>query len=94
MRAAKQVLAALTFFASPAAIFAQGCPLCYQAAASSGSNFIHALRSGILVLLFPPMIISGGIIALAYRKRNQFNENLHRSSKPEQRGSHSIEIPL
>jgi hypothetical protein len=35
---------------------------------------IQALRSGILILVFPPMLISIGLAVMAYRKRNQFNE--------------------
>ena len=59
--------------ASPA--FAQGCALCYTQAASASSRFVHALRSGILVLVFPPLLISIGLATAAYRKRNQFREN-------------------
>lgn len=52
---------------------AQSCALCYTQAASSGSRIIHGLRSGILVLVIPPMFMSIGITILAYRKRNQFS---------------------
>jgi hypothetical protein len=30
------------------------------------------LRTGILILIVPPMLMSVGITMLAYRKRNQF----------------------
>jgi hypothetical protein len=53
---------------------AQSCALCYTQAASSGSRLIHALRSGIIVLIIPPALMSIGITILAYRKRNQFND--------------------
>jgi hypothetical protein len=53
--------------------YAQTCALCYTQAASSGSRIIHGLRSGILVLMIPPMFMSIGITVLAYRKRNQFS---------------------
>ena len=52
---------------------AQTCALCYTQAASSGSRIIRGLRSGILVLVIPPMFMSIGITLLAYRKRNQFH---------------------
>jgi hypothetical protein len=58
----------------PALTFAQSCALCYSQAAGSGARLIQALRSGILVLVFPPMLICIGIAVMAYRKRNQFNE--------------------
>jgi hypothetical protein len=54
--------------------FAQSCALCYSQAAGSGARLIQALRSGILVLVFPPMLICIGLAFMAYRKRNQFNE--------------------
>lgn len=49
---------------------AQSCALCYQSAAASGTQFIQALKDGIFILLIPPIAISGGIAAMAYRKRN------------------------
>ena len=60
---------------------AQSCALCYAQAASSGSRIIHGLRSGIIVLIVPPALMSIGITALAYRKRNQFNDAT-KSSRP------------
>lgn len=71
-RAAAAVAAALT----PAATWAQGCALCYTQAAGSGSRVIAALKSGILILVIPPMLICLGITWMAYKKRNQFNEDL------------------
>jgi heme/copper-type cytochrome/quinol oxidase subunit 2 len=49
----------------------QGCALCYTQAASAGQQVIQGLRSGILVLIFPPMIICIVITVMAYKKRNQ-----------------------
>jgi ABC-type dipeptide/oligopeptide/nickel transport system permease component len=54
-----------------AAAYAQGCALCYTQAAGSGHRFIQGLRTGILVLIVPPMFMSVGITILAYRKRNR-----------------------
>jgi hypothetical protein len=64
---------AIAALLSPSAIFAQGCAMCYQSAASSGAQFIQALRHGILIMFFPPILIMAGIYYAAYRKRNQFN---------------------
>ena len=47
--------------------------MCYQTAASSGAQFIQALRHGILIMFFPPILIMAAILYAAYRKRNQFN---------------------
>jgi len=35
---------------------------------------IAALRSGILILMVPPILICAGITWMAYKKRNQFND--------------------
>ncbi len=75
LRFLRRALAALAALASPQALYSQGCALCYQTAANSGSRFIQALKHGILVLLFPPLFICAGIIVMAYRKRNQCVED-------------------
>jgi hypothetical protein len=67
--------AALAVLASPAALYAQSCTMCYQSAAASGPRSIHALKVGILILMFPPLLITAGVVYLAYRKRDQFNQN-------------------
>jgi len=70
-------MAAIALFLAPAA-FSQNCALCYTQAAAAGSRVIQALRSGILVLVIPPMFMSVGITVVAYRKRNQFRSDKHR----------------
>jgi hypothetical protein len=72
-RFVKRTCAGLALLAFNSACYAQSCALCYTQAASSGSRIIQGLRSGILVLIIPPMFMSVGITVLAYRKRNQFN---------------------
>jgi hypothetical protein len=71
------MLTGLVLFAAPLPAFSQSCALCYTQAASATSRFIEALRSGILVLIIPPMFLSVGITVLAYRKRNQFRNANH-----------------
>jgi len=65
----------VTLLLAPAKTPAQSCALCYTQAAGSGSRMIAALRSGILVLAIPPTLICAGITWMAYKKRNQFNDN-------------------
>jgi hypothetical protein len=67
--------AALIVVASPAALYAQSCAMCYQSAAASGPRSIHALKMGILILMFPPLLITAGVAYLAYTRRDQFNGN-------------------
>jgi hypothetical protein len=62
----------LILLAAPLPAFSQSCALCYTQAASATARLIAALRSGILVLVIPPMLMSVGITVLAYKKRNQF----------------------
>jgi hypothetical protein len=63
---------ALMVFAFPLPAAAQSCALCYTQAASAGARMIQALRSGILILIVPPTLMSVGMIFIVYRKRNQF----------------------
>jgi hypothetical protein len=70
-------LLSLIMLATPASAFSQSCALCYTQAASATSRLIAALRSGILVLVVPPMFMSVGITVLAYKKRNQFKQDNH-----------------
>jgi hypothetical protein len=81
VRAIRLFLAATAVFCLHTFAQAQSCALCYTQAASSGSRIIHGLRSGIIVLIIPPALMSIGITALAYRKRNQFHEQT-KGSRP------------
>lgn len=56
----------------PSLALCQNCALCYTQASSSGSRMIEALRSGILILVIPPTLMSVGVVLVAYVKRNQF----------------------
>jgi hypothetical protein len=58
----------------PRVALAQGCSLCYTQAAAAGARIVQALRSGIVILVLPPMLISVGLAVIAYKKRNQFND--------------------
>lgn len=59
---------------APLPALAQSCALCYTQAASSGARMIQALRSGILILIIPPTLMSIGMIFVVYRKSNQFRQ--------------------
>ncbi|MGD1023046.1 MAG: hypothetical protein ABR880_09715 [Candidatus Sulfotelmatobacter sp.] len=65
------VLAIGALFLLTTSASAQSCALCYTQAASSGSRMIQALKSGILILIAPPTVMSVGVIFVCYRKRNQ-----------------------
>ena len=72
-----RILAAVTgivAFACSSAAWAQSCPMCYRAAAAAKGGALQALRSGILILMIPPVLIVGGIAVLAVRGRNRFND--------------------
>jgi hypothetical protein len=82
-RAAFQ-LGLLGLLALPA--WGQSCALCYTQAAGAGPRMIQALKSGILVLIFPPMGICIGLMVISYKKRNQFGERSNSERKAD-RGS-------
>jgi hypothetical protein len=68
-------LVALVMLAAPLPAFSQSCALCYTQAAAAGARMIQALRSGILILIVPPTLMSVGMIFIVYRKRNQFRQD-------------------
>ncbi len=68
-------LVGLIVLLAPAPAFGQNCALCYTQAAASGSRMIQALKSGILILIAPPTLMSIGLIFVCYRKRNQTRNN-------------------
>ena len=70
IRRALWVLLGWFVLAVPA--FSQSCSLCYTQAASAGARMIEALRSGILILIIPPTLVSVGMIFIVHHKRNQF----------------------
>ena len=43
---------------------AQGCASCYTTAAAGGTQTVHALRDGIVVLLVPPALMFVGLMFL------------------------------
>ena len=74
LRRARVVLTGVLVLAANAVCCAQSCALCYTQAAASGHRMIQGLRTGILVLIVPPMFMSVGITVLAYKKRNRTND--------------------
>jgi hypothetical protein len=68
-----RLAAILAVLASPVAARAQGCAMCYTSAASARAVAIQALRSGVLILLVPPLVMMGVILIVVYRYRNRFN---------------------
>jgi len=70
-------LAGLAMLAAPLPAFSQSCALCYTQAASAGGRMIQALRSGILILIVPPTLMSVGMIFIVHRKRNQVRREDH-----------------
>lgn len=66
---------ALAVLAAPLPAFSQSCALCYTQAASAGARMIQALRSGILILIVPPTLMSVGMIFIVYHKRNQIRRD-------------------
>ena len=67
-------LLALAMLVAPLPAFSQSCALCYTQAASASTRMIQALRSGILILIVPPTLLSIGMIFVLYRKRIQFRQ--------------------
>ena len=56
----------------PSTLWGEVCPFCYSKAMSTSAGLLRAFRNGIVVLMVPPFLMSIGITAMAYRRRNQF----------------------
>ena len=54
------------------AAFAQGCAMCATSASAAKASALEALRSGILILLIPALVMFGAIFVVIYRYRNRF----------------------
>jgi hypothetical protein len=77
------IVTVLAMFIFPVSAFSQSCALCYTQAASAGARMKQGLRSGIIVLIAPPMLMTLAVFGVAYRKRNQFyDENAAAESDP------------
>ena len=72
-RSVRLVLLCLLLLIASSPAWSQSCALCYTQAAQSTTRFIQALRSGILILVIPPMFMSVGFTVMAYRKRNRYH---------------------
>lgn len=48
---------------------AQGCASCYTTTAAGGTQTIHALRFGILILLIPPILMFASLVWILWRWR-------------------------
>ena len=59
---------ALLLFCSPA--FGQGCAMCKKALGSQLASVIHSFNLGILVLVFPPLLMMGAILWMAFQRRD------------------------
>jgi hypothetical protein len=74
-RIVRGALAVYLLCAMPRHAHAQGCSACYTQAAGSGFRMIRALRSGIVVLIVPPVLCCFAISWVAFKKRNQFDDD-------------------
>ena len=68
-------LVALLMLAAPLPAFSQSCALCYTQAASAGARMIDALRSGILILIVPPTLMSVCMVFVVRHKSSQFRRD-------------------
>ena len=67
-------LAGTILLLAPLPLFSQNCALCYTQAASSGARMIQALKSGILILVVPPTLMSVGLVFIVRRKNGQVRD--------------------
>ena len=68
-----RIAVGLAALASSSMALAQTCPACYQNAAAQAPGMLQALRTGVLVMMFPSLLMFILIFGVAYRRRNSFN---------------------
>ena len=68
------IAAAIVYLLAPLFARAQSCVMCYTTVAAAQHATSQALKSGILVLLVPSLVIVGGIGVFVFRSRDTFNE--------------------
>ena len=66
------LVATVVLLSASSLVYAQGCAMCYTSAAASKAGALHALRSGILILLLPVLVMCSGITVVIYRSRDRF----------------------
>ncbi len=74
--------------------FAQSCAMCYNTAASAKAAAIQALRSGILILLIPPVLMVGAILARTLRSRERFGDRPEAGERDRELGQWLEHPPL
>lgn len=60
---------AIVLLGAADAAFAQGCAMCYTGANAQNEAGKRALNQGILFLLSPTVLILGGLLFVAYKRR-------------------------
>jgi hypothetical protein len=68
------LLASLFIVSAGSAAAAERCPMCYTTASGAGRDTVHALRSGTVMLAIPPVLLFGGMLAVALRWRDDPDE--------------------
>jgi hypothetical protein len=63
------VIAAAVLLLVADAAFAQGCAMCRTGASAQSEAGKRALNNGILLLLSPTLLIFGGLLFVAYKRR-------------------------
>jgi hypothetical protein len=78
------LLASLSMGSTGSVHAADLCPMCYTTASSAARSTVHALRSGTMMLAIPPMLLFGGMIAVALRWRKEPNtqDEMHSGERP------------
>ena len=70
----KLVLSGALFLTATQEVWAQGCSMCKTSLASFDS-IASTINVGILILLFPPLLIRSSILFVAYRRGSDPNHS-------------------
>jgi hypothetical protein len=71
MKTLRIITTAAVALAAAGSPFAQSCSMCYDGASQQSPQASAAMNTGILVLLLPSLLLFAGVLATAFRHRDQ-----------------------
>jgi hypothetical protein len=89
-----RVAAGLAALACSSVALAQTCPACYNNAASQNPGLLQALKTGILVMMLPTLIMFVVIFTVLYRRRNSFHAQGDEAIEPIRDSRTELPLPV
>ena len=89
-----RVLAGSAALVSSSVALAQTCPACYNNAASQNPGLLQALKTGILIMMLPTLVMFLVIATVVYRRRNSFHAPVDETAEPALDARTDLPLPV